>query len=333
MLKMRAISKLFLAGMGAAILATTFSAGAIAQDAENYPTKPIKIIVGFSAGGTTDAVPRLLAQPMSKILGQPIIVENRPGAGGAIAIDAVAKADPDGYTLLAGGTGLAVLPHTTANMAFNPVTDLEHITMVGEGDQWFSVPTAFPAQNYDEFVAYVKARPGEVLYGGAGAGSNMHLFIEYFKLLAGLDMPAVQYKGGGAIRLDLIANRVQTSLSSLPTIQGFIEDGKLRPILLVGKERDPKYPDVPTVGEKGLKELEVASNWFSLHAPKGTPKPIIDKIYAAFSEALKTEEVQEGLAGLSLRAVGSTPEEFTARINSDYETFGEIVEKAGIEKQ
>lgn len=328
----RAFTRLFTSiALVGAITALALPATTLAQA---WPTRPIKIVVGFSPGGVTDAIPRLLAEPMGKILGQPVIVENKPGAGGALALPLVAQAAPDGYTLLGGGVGqIVVLPHTSANLPVNPLTDLVHISMTGEGDQYFNINATLPVKTYAEFADYARKNPGKLFYGDAGAGGNLHLYMEYFKMLSGLDIEGVHYKGGSEIMLDLISNRIQISLNTLPVIRQYVAAGKLRPILLIGSKRNPEYPDVPTVAEVGLKDLEAASNWFSLHAPKGTPDAVVRKIHAALVQALNTEEVKAGLAKLDIRPVGNTPEEFSKRIASDYKLFGEIVRKAKIQPQ
>ncbi|MGX9933744.1 Bug family tripartite tricarboxylate transporter substrate binding protein [Advenella kashmirensis] len=292
----------------------------------DFPDKPIKIVVGFSAGGTTDALPRLFATQMSRILGQTIVVENKPGAAGNIATAQVVRSAPDGYTLLASSIGqITVSPHTMT-MSVDPQRDLEHISMFGEGDQFLTINKQVPASSIQEFIALVKSKPHTMFYGDSGAGGNMHLYLEYFRMLAGLDIDAVHFKGGSQIMPDLISNRVQLSLLSNIVMNSHAKDGSLRPILLYGKKRDPDYPDVPTVREAGLPDLETASNWFGLHAPKGTPRGVIDKIYRALVESLKTKEVQEGLVTLGITAGGNTPEAFSQRIARESETFKKVAE-------
>lgn len=292
----------------------------------DFPDKPIKIVVGFSAGGTTDALPRLFATQMSRILGQTIVVENKPGAAGNIATAQVVRSAPDGYTLLASSIGqITVSPHTM-NMSVDPQRDLEHISMFGEGDQFLTINKQVPAATIEEFIALVKSKPHTLFYGDSGAGGNMHLYLEYFRMLAGIDIDAVHFKGGSQIMPDLISNRVQLSLLSNIVMSSHAKDGSLRPILLYGKKRDPHYPDVPTVREAGLPDLETASNWFGLHAPKGTPRSVIDKIHRALVQSLKTKEVQEGLVTLGITAGGNTPEAFSQRIARESETFKKVAE-------
>jgi tripartite-type tricarboxylate transporter receptor subunit TctC len=237
--------------------------------AQAYPNRPIKIIVGFAPGGLTDSLPRLLSGPMAERLGQPVVVESKLGAAGNIATTFVAQSPPDGYTLLASSVGQIVVSPHTSSMPVDPMKDLVHISMMGEGDQILNINAAVPAKNLAEFIALLKKNPGTMFYGDAGAGGSMHVYIEYFKMLAGVDMQSVHYKGAGQLMPDFLANRVQLSLNAFPVIEGYIAEGKLRPILIVGKEREPKLPGVPTAAEVGLKPLEAASNWFGLHAPKG----------------------------------------------------------------
>jgi tripartite-type tricarboxylate transporter receptor subunit TctC len=299
--------------------------------AQAYPSKPIKLIVGFVPGGLTDGIPRLLAPRMAERLGQPVVVENKVGAAGNIATSFVAQSPPDGYTLLASTVGQIVVSPHTSKMALNPMTDLVNIVMMGEGDQILTINAEVPARDIKEFIALARARPGTMFYGDAGLGGSMHLYLEYFTQLANVDLQAVHYKGGGQLMPDFLANRFQLSLNSYPTVEGHIKAGKLRPILIVGKQRDPRMPAVPTAAEAGLKSLEAASNWFGLHAPKGTPRPIIDKIHDAVVDALKTDSVRTGLEAMAIRPVGDTTESFNARIAADYAVFERVAKAAKIQ--
>ena len=316
----------------AAAMAATLATPSLAF-AQEYPSKPIKIIVGYAAGGTTDALPRLVAPGMSAVLGQSVVVENRVGAAGNIATTFVAQSPPDGYTLLGSSIGQIVVSPHTSKMQVDPLRDLIHISMIGEGDQYLTIPAELPAKNYKEFVELVKKNPGKMFHGDAGSGGNMHLYLEYFKSLAGLNMEAVHFKGGSQIVPDLVSNRVQVSLMTYGVIEGYVKQGKLRPILAFAKQRDSKYPELPTVAEVGLKPLEAAANWFGLHGPKGTPDAIVKKIHAALVSALKTEDAKKGLASLVITPGGDSPEHFTARITSEYETFKKVVQQTGIKQE
>jgi tripartite-type tricarboxylate transporter receptor subunit TctC len=324
----------FIRAAGAVGTASAIAPLAYAQNlAPAYPNKPIKFIVGFAPGGLADALPRLVAPAMSERLGQQIIIENRTGAAGNLATTFVAKAPPDGYNILATSVGQIVVSPHTSSLGVNPLTDLRHISMIGEGDQILNINAAVPAQTLAEFVALVKKSPGTMFYGDAGAGGSLHLYMEYFKLLAGIDMQPVHYRGTAHLLPDFLSNRVQMSLNGYPAIEGYISQGKLRPLMLVGKQRDPRMPGVPTAAEAGYKPMEACSNWFGLHAPKGTPDAIVDRLNEALVYALNTETVKAGLATNAIRAVGDTPQAFTARIAADYEVFGKVARSAKIQAE
>lgn len=313
----------------AAGLAAALGLPALAQ-AQAWPTRPIKLIVGFAPGGLTDALPRLLATPMAERLGQPVVVENKAGAAGNIATSFVAKAPADGYTLLASGVGqIVVLPHTS-NLDVNPLTDLLHISMVGEGDQILNISADVPARNLGEFIAYAKRNPGKVFYGDAGAGGNQHLYLEYFRMLAGVEMQGVHYRGGGPMMADLLGGRVHISLNAPSVVEPHIAAGKLRPLMIVGKKRHPKMPDVPTCAEAGFKPMEACSNWFGLHAPKATPDAVVQRIHKALLESLQTDAVKTGLAQLAVDVVADAPQAFSARIANDFALFGKVAKTANI---
>lgn len=298
--------------------------------AQVWPTRPIKLVVGFAPGGLTDALPRLLSAPMGELLGQPVVIENKAGAAGNIATAFVAKSAPDGYTFLASGVGqIVVLPHTS-NVGANPLTDLVHISMMGEGDQILNISSQVPAKNLAEFIALAKKEPRKMFYGDAGAGGNQHLYLEYFRMLAKIEMEGVHYRGGGPLMPDLLANRVQMSLNAPSVVEPYIAEGKLRPLMIVGKKRNPKMPDVPTAAEAGFPQLEACSNWFGLHAPKGTPDAIVQKVHKALIDSLQTDVVKAGLATLAVQAIGDTPQAFSARIARDFELFGKVAKDANI---
>jgi tripartite-type tricarboxylate transporter receptor subunit TctC len=300
--------------------------------AQEYPNKPVKLNVGFSAGGLTDVLARLTATSLSDKLGQPAIIENKTGAAGNLATEFVSKAPADGYNLLFSSVGqIVVSPHTYTDMRVNPQTDLTHISMIGEGDLILTVNTQVPAQTIQEFIALVKKSPEKMFFGDSGAGGNLHLYMEYFNLLAGLKMTGVHYRGTAQLMPDFLANQVQMSLNAYPAIEPYIQQGKLRPLMVVGKQREAKLPNVPTCAEVGLKPLEVCTNWFGLHGPKGMPEPIRQKIRNALVEALSVDAMRVGLAAQSIRPVGDTPAAFAARIAADYEAFAKVARSAKIQ--
>ncbi|MDO9402532.1 MAG: tripartite tricarboxylate transporter substrate binding protein [Polaromonas sp.] len=305
---------------------------AFAQSVSVWPNKPIKFIVGFTPGGLADQLPRLIAPAMSERLGQQIIIENRAGAAGNLATTYVAKAPPDGYTILASSVGqIVVSPHTSTSLAINPMTDLKHISMIAEGDQVLNINADVPAKNLAEFIALAKKSPGSLFYGDAGAGGSMHLYLEYFNMLAGIDVQPVHYRGTPSLIPDFLSNRVQLSINGYRMTEPHIKSGKLRPLMLVGNQRDPQLPNVPTAAELGFGPLAVCSNWCGLHAPKDTPDAIVQRLYAALTDALKTDAVKAGLVTNNARAVGDTPQAFTKRIAADYEIFGKVARTAKIQ--
>jgi tripartite-type tricarboxylate transporter receptor subunit TctC len=297
----------------------------------DYPSRPIKLNVGFSAGGLTDVLARLAATSLGEKIGQPVVIENRTGAAGNIATEYIAKAPADGYNLLFSSVGqIVVSPHTFGDMRVNPLSDLTHISMIGEGDLIVTVNSQVPAKTIQEFIALVKKSPGKLFFADSGAGGNLHLYMEYFNLLAGIKMTGVHYRGTAQLMPDFLSNQVQMSLNAYPAVEAYIEQGKLRPLMIIGHQREPKLPNVPTCAEVGLKPLEACTNWFGLHGPKNMPEPMVQKVRNALVEALKLEAMKSGLDKQSIRPVGDTPAAFSARIASDYATFAKVAAEANI---
>jgi tripartite-type tricarboxylate transporter receptor subunit TctC len=318
---------LYNAGMaGAAIAFPTLGR------AQDYPRQPVKLNVGFSAGGLTDVLARLTATSLGEKIGQTVIVENRTGAAGNLATEYVSKAPADGYNLLFSSVGqIVVSPHTYTDMRVNPKTDLTHISMIGEGDLILTVNAQVQAQTIQEFIALAKKEQGKLFFGDSGAGGNLHLYMEYFNMLAGVKMTGVHYRGTAQLMPDFLSNQVQMSLNAYPAIEAYIQQGKLRPLMVIGKQREAKLPNVPTCAEVGLKPLEVCTNWFGLHGPKGLPDPIREKVRNALVEALKLDVMKTGLAQQSIRPVGDTPAAYTARIAADFEAFAKVARSAKIQ--
>jgi tripartite-type tricarboxylate transporter receptor subunit TctC len=318
---------LYRAGMAGAALA--FPTLGWAQD---YPRQPVKLNVGFSAGGLTDVLARLTATSLGEKIGQSVIIENRTGAAGNLATEYVSKAPADGYNLLFSSVGqIVVSPHTYTDMRVNPKTDLTHISMIGEGDLILTVNTQVQAQTIQEFIALAKKEHGKLFFGDSGAGGNLHLYMEYFNMLAGVKMTGVHYRGTAQLMPDFLSNQVQMSLNAYPAIEAYIQQGKLRPLMVIGKQREAKLPNVPTCAEVGLKPLEVCTNWFGLHGPKGLPDPIREKVRNALVEALKLDAMKAGLAQQSIRPVGDTPAAYAARIAADFEAFAKVARSAKIQ--
>ncbi|WP_169053397.1 Bug family tripartite tricarboxylate transporter substrate binding protein [Falsirhodobacter xinxiangensis] len=299
--------------------------------AQSYPSRTVTIVCGFSAGGTTDALARLLAAELSENLGQPFVVENRTGAAGAIGMTAAARARPDGLTLLFSAVGqLAVVPHTSNSLTIDPRSDLRHISMLAEGDFILTANSQVPAANIEEFIAMAKARPNELFYGTSGAGGNLHLFVEAFNLAAGIQMRGVHYSGGATLMPDVLSNQVQVALNSYPVAAPYVAESQLKPLLVVGKERNANLPDVPIGPDIGLDDLARCMDWFGLHAPAGTPDEIVAVLADATAKAAKSPAMADRLKASSLRTVASSPQDFEARIREDYDLFGQIAERAGM---
>lgn len=315
---------------GGAALTAMLAAPAIVR-AQSWPSRPITIICGFSAGGTTDALARLLAGSLSERLGQPVLVENRTGAAGAIGMTAVANAAPDGSTLMFSAVGqLTVVPHVSPNLTIDPRTAFEHISLLAEGDFLLNASAASGLESFEDLVSAATANPGTVLYGTSGAGGNLHLFTEATFQAAGVNLRGIHYAGGSALMPDLLNNQVQVSLNSYPISAPYIEAVQLKPLLVVGRERNASYPDVPLGSDLGYDTLSSCVDWFGLHAPAGTPHEIVDELAAGVKDASQGQALTERMKQGSLRNIASTPEEFTGRINSDYKLFGEIASAAGM---
>ncbi|HWT09519.1 MAG TPA: tripartite tricarboxylate transporter substrate-binding protein, partial [Roseomonas sp.] len=287
-----------------ALLAATLATPAAAQ-APWVPTRPIRFVVPFPAGGATDVVARVLAERLQESLGQPVVVENRTGAGGNIGVENVVRSAPDGTTLLMGTTGtLTVNPHLYANLGFDPLRDLAPVSMAFTTDHVLVVNPAVPAQTAQDFLALVRARPGALSYGSAGSGSSTHTVPELFKLAARVDIAHVPYRGSAPALNDLVAGTVQVMLDQIPSAIGQIQAGRVRALAVTGARRSPLLPDVPTLAEIGLPQAQ-ATSWGAVMAPGGTPAPIVLRVNAAIREALAQPAVRERLAAAGADGVSS----------------------------
>jgi tripartite-type tricarboxylate transporter receptor subunit TctC len=297
-----------------------------AQDV--YPSKPIRLVIGFAPGGGSDISGRIIARKVSELLGQQIIIDNRPGAGGNIATDMVAKAAPDGYTILMGSVGpLAVAPHMSKNLPFDPQKDLAPISLGVTFANVLVVHPSVPVKNLQEYVALAKTKP--IPYGTSGIGSAGHLAGELFRMMAGVDIPHVPYKGGGPAMNDALGGQVPSLFASAPTALPQIQAGKLRALATTGSRRSALLPNVPTIAESGYPGYE-AMNWYAFLAPAKTPRPIIDKLNREFVKALNSPDVREQLARDGAEAIPSTPEEFAAYMARESRTWAKVVKEAGI---
>ncbi len=304
------------------VAVTTLSFTGLAQ-AQSWPDKPIKLIIPFAAGGTTDIIGRVLAQQMTPILGQNVVVENRGGAGGNIGAEAVAKAPADGYTLLlASGSMLTVNPHMYEKMAINYSKDFAPISTLVSGPMIISVNPKLPVNNLNDLIALAKTK--NLNFGSAGIGSQVHLAGENFITAAGINATHIPYKGEAAALSDLIAGQIDFCACNVPASTGFIKNGQIKALAVTSAKRLPALPNIPTVAEAAIPGFENVG-WFALMAPANTPKIITDKIYAAAIKAVKSEAMQKSLETNSLTAVLSTPKELEAQINAESIKWEKII--------
>ncbi len=295
-----------------------------------YPTKPIHLIVPFPPGGGNDTVARAIALQISPELGQPVVIDNRPGAGGSVGAELAAKAPPDGYTLFLAGVGSHVVnPNLHAKLPYDPVKDFAPVTLIASAPSVLVVNPSVPARNIAEFTAYARANPGKLNYASNGNGSAAQLAAAMYESMAGVKMVHVPYKGIAPALTDLLGGEVQLMFGTVVALVPHIQSGKLRALAVTGKKRSPLIPDVPTLRESGLPEYE-AGSWYGIEAPAGTPRPIIDQLNALIVKALRQPEVAKRLAAEGAEVVGSTPEEFGAHIRSELARVEKVVRAAGI---
>jgi len=322
-----------LRALGALAAAMTFLfAGALAAAAESYPVRPVRLIVPVAAGAATDVLARLTAEWLGKQGGQPIIVENRAGAGGTLAVETVARAEPDGYTLLFATNGTITINRTIMkNLAVDPL-ELVPVAPVATTANLLVVNAAVPARTLKEFVALAKAQPGKIDYGSAGPGTTPHLAGALFAHLAGVNMVHVPYRGAAPATTDLVAGNVQMLAIGYGTVAPFVEAGKLRVLAVAGPRRLPYLPDVPAAAEAGLPGWEMET-WYGLLAPKGTPKPIVDQLNtsvgAFLGDPATKQRFKEGYYGTT----PMTPEEFSASVHAEAAKWQRVVREAGITLQ
>ncbi|HVL37460.1 MAG TPA: tripartite tricarboxylate transporter substrate binding protein [Burkholderiales bacterium] len=309
-----------------AVVLTLFAGAAVAQP---YPAKPIHLVVPFPPGGPTDIVGRMVAQKISEGVGQPVVVENRPGAGGTVGSTAVAKAAPDGYTLLYGSTStLAIAPSLYKAIAYDPRKSFTPISLVSSGPIVVAVNEKVPAKTLKEFVELARKSPGKFAYGSGGNGTPPHLAGELFKAVAGVDLLHVPYKGGAAAITDLAGGQVQAIFEGQVGLIPHLQSGRARALAITGKQRNPALPDVPTFIEAGLPQYD-AHFWSGLVAPAGTPEEAIGLLNRVLVKALGTPEVRETLARQGLDPAGTSPQEFGRFIGTEIERWAHVVKVSG----
>jgi len=320
--------KRFWYGFAAALLSLVPAASL----AQAWPTKPVKIVVPFAAGGATDVVARLLAQKLGEVWGETVIVENRAGAGGNIGADAVAKSPADGYTLLmTSGSIVTANPHMYKAMPFDPARDLVAVTNVATGPQVIAVGMKVPAKDLREFIAYAKAHPKVVNFGSAGIGTQTHLAAENFAYAAGVDIMHVPYKGESAAMTDLIGGQIQMATPNLGAAINHIQQGRLRALAVTSRERSPQLPDVPAAAEV-LPGFENAG-WFGLMAPAGTPREVVDRIQRDSAKILLSDEFRAKLAQQGMVPVANSPQDFAAAIREESARWAKVIRDRGLASQ
>ena len=299
--------------------------------AQNWPTKPIKLIIPFAAGGTTDILGRLLAQQLTKDLGQNVIVENKPGAGGNIAAEYLAQSPADGYTImLASGSMLTVNPFLYKKLPVNYAKDFVYITNVASGPMLVSVSTKLPVKNLAEFIAYAKTK--DLNFGSAGIGSQVHMAAENLTYSANIPATHVPYKGESAAINDLVAGQIDFMVGNLTAATGFAKAGQIKPLAVTSLKRSKQLPDVPTVAEAGIPGFE-STGWFGLIAPAGTPKAITEKIYAATVKAVSSEALKASLDLNGLTAVVNNQKEFESQVKAESVVWDKVIKGRNISAQ
>jgi len=298
--------------------------------AQTYPSKTVRFLVGFAPGGSTDIVARLIAQEMGRNIGQQVVVDNRPGAGSAIAAELTAKAPPDGHTIFACTTGVfAIMPFLYSKLGYNHEKDLVPVTQTGSLPYIIVLHPSLPAKSVKEFIALAKARPGQINFASSGIGTASHLSAEYFRNEAKLDLVHVPYKGTGNAMADLLAGQVvlmfDQPVSSMPHVQA----GKLKVLGITSLKRFQTLPEIPAVAEQGLPGFEAIS-WSGVCAPGGTPRPIVDRIYSEVAKVLKVPAIRDRLLRDGIEPVGSTPEQFLQHTRNEAAKWGKVVRDAKV---
>ncbi len=314
--------------LAAAVLATGMGT-ALAQD--DYPSKPITMIVPFSAGGTTDILARIVGQALTVEMGQSFIIENKPGAGGNIGAQQAARAKADGYTVFMGTVGThAINQSLYKKLPYDPIKDFAPLSRVATVPNLLVAHPSRPYKTVQEMIAYAKAHPGDVTYGSPGSGASPHVSGALFQSMTGAELTHIPYKGSAPAVSDLLGNQIAVMFDNMPSAIQHVRSGKLRPIAVTTAKRSPELPDVPTIAEAGVPGYE-ATSWFGLWAPANTPAPVLDKLYASLAKVLKDPAVVKKIADQGGDVVIDTPAEFEAFIKAEAAKWGKVVKESGAE--
>jgi tripartite-type tricarboxylate transporter receptor subunit TctC len=306
---------------------------AVAAPAADFPTKPIRLVVGFAPGGSTDITARIVGERLAAALGQQVIVDNRSGAGGNIGADIVAKSNPDGYTVLMATTGVMAFNHYLyAKLPYSAEKDLAPVTQIGSLPLILTVPASLPAKSVKELIALARSQPGKYSFASSGVGGATHVTAELFKALAGIDIVHVPYKGSGQMMADLLAGQVHIAFDQISSSIAHVKSGKLRALGISTAKRSELLPDLPTIAEAGVPGYE-ATSWNGFAVRAGTPRAIIARLHQETAKAIFAPDVKDRLFGLGIEPVGSTPERFAAHIRAERDKWIPLFKKIGIQPQ
>ena len=319
-------------------MAVVFSASALAQSpatgpGQAYPGKSIRLIVPFPAGGGVDSVARITFQRLSEILGQQVVIDNRGGSGGVIAAEIAARAAPDGYTLFFGTTATqAITPHYYRKLAYDPVKDFAPVNLLAGAGYLLVVHPALPAASVKELIVLARAKPGALNYSSAGNGSTLHLTMELFRSMAGIDLVHIPYKGAAPALADLLSGQIQLTFNPASVVLPHIRSGRVRALGITSAKRSPLASDVPTIAEAGVPGYE-SSGWYGTLAPAHTPQAIISRLNRELNHALADKDVKERYSATGVEAIGTTPEQFAEFIRNEYAKWGKVVRATGVKME
>jgi len=316
----------------AACLAWGTAFGNVATAQTAYPSKPVTVVVPFSAGGSTDLISRLIARELSQQMGRQVVVDNRVGGGGVIGWNSVARAPADGYTLLAPELSFAIAPGLLASMPFDARKAFSHISTATTVPHVLVVTASLPVKDVRAFVALAKSRPGELNYGSGGTGTNTHLGSELLKNLTGINTVHIPYKGAGAVLQDLMAGQVQALVSAVPTVLPYVNSGRLRALMVTDEKRSPVMPQIPSVREAGLPGMKMLF-WVGYAVPAGTPQPVVERLNREVVAAVNSPEARKRFAEMGVDAVGNAPADASRLVHDEIDRWSAVIKAAGIQPQ
>ncbi len=315
--------------LGMVMVVTLLAFPARLATAQAYPSKAIRLVVPFPPGGSNDVIARILGRKMGESLGVSVVIDNRPGVGGVLGSDLVAKSAPDGYTLMIGATStMAVNPSLYTKMPFDPLKDLTPITQIASGPFVLAVPASLPAKTVEEFIALAKAKPGQLNFGSSGNGTSLHLTAELFKSMAKVDIVHVPYKGAGPALTDLVGGRIHMIFSDMAALAPFVKSGQLRALGVTSARRSAALPDLPTISDSGVPGY-VATSWYGILGPAGIPSEIVAKLGAEISKIVHAPEMRDRFLGLGIVPVTGTPDDFRAFMRGEIAKWGGVVKASG----